>query len=94
MIHLRVVQAVQQMNRARAGCREADADFAGELRVRARHERRHLLVAHLDEVDPALRALERAHDAVDAVAGITVNAINAPGRESFDEKIAVLDQPY
>ena len=50
MIELGVVEAVQQVDRARAGRRQADADLARELRMAAGHERRHLLVAHLDEL--------------------------------------------
>ena len=55
VVQLRVVQAVQQMDRARPGRRQADADFAGELGVRAGHEGGHLLVADLDEVEVVLR---------------------------------------
>jgi hypothetical protein len=49
VIHLRVVEAVEQVDRAGTRRRQADADLAGELRVRAGHEGRHLLVADLDE---------------------------------------------
>ena len=57
MVELRVVEAVQEMDRARAGGRHADADLAGELRVGAGHERGHLLVAHLDELgSPSARS--------------------------------------
>jgi hypothetical protein len=52
VVHLRVVEAVQQVDRAGPGGREADAHLAGELGVAARHEGRHLLVARLDELDP------------------------------------------
>ena len=75
VIHLRVVKAVEQMNRARTARRQADADFAGELRVRASHERRHLLVPHLHVIRSVAGAIDRAHDAVDAIAGKTVNAL-------------------
>ena len=44
VVELGVVEAVQQVDRARARGREADADLAGELRVAAGHERGHLLV--------------------------------------------------
>ena len=36
LVELRVVEAVQEVDRARAGGREADADLAGELRVARR----------------------------------------------------------
>ena len=68
VVELRVVEAVQQVDRARPGGRHADADLAGELRVAARHERGHLLVARLDELGIAVGAVERAEEAVDAVA--------------------------
>ncbi len=51
VIHLRVVKSVEQMDRARPGRGQADADFARELGVRAGHERRHFLVPDLDEID-------------------------------------------
>ena len=53
MVELGVVEAVEQMDRPRTRGREADPDLAGELRVRARHQRRHLLVAHLNELKRA-----------------------------------------
>ena len=74
------------MRRAGPAGREADAELAGELGVGDRHERAHLLVARLDEVDPAV-ALERADDAIDAVARVTIDAPDAPGLEPVDEEI-------
>ncbi len=88
VVELRVVEAVQEMDRARAGGRQADADLAGELRVRTRHEGGHLLVAHLDELHPLLGARERAHDPVDAVARVAVDAPDAPVGEPLDEEVA------
>ena len=88
VIHLRVVEAVEQMNRAGTRRREAHADLAGELGVRACHERRHLLMAHLDEAHAIGRALEGAHDAVDAVAGVAVHARHTPAGEPLDQKVA------
>ena len=71
VVELGVVEAVEQVDRAGPRGGQADAELAGELGVGARHERGHLLVAHLDELGAAravARALERADDAVDAVA--------------------------
>ena len=58
MVELRVVQTVEQVDRARPGGGEADADFTRELGMRAGHERRHLLVADLDELGTIARAAE------------------------------------
>jgi serine phosphatase RsbU (regulator of sigma subunit) len=55
--------------------------------VGAGHEGRHLLVADLDELGPVLAAAERADDAVDAVAGIAVDALHAPGRVKAVEQV-------
>src|ERR1043165_2199493 len=88
MIELRVVQAGQQMNRARTGRRDAAAHFARELRVCAGHERGHLLVAYLHEIDGVTRAIERAEDPVDAVARVSVNAAHAPRGYALDEEVA------
>ena len=84
VIHLRVVKAVQKMDRARPGSGETDADFAGEFGVRAGHERGHFLVPDLDEIDLVAGAIDRADDAVDAVAGETVDAFDAPFGDPFD----------
>ena len=51
VVHLGVVEAVEEVDGARARGRQADADLAGEFRVRAGHEGGHLLVADLDELD-------------------------------------------
>src|SRR3569832_1381061 len=87
MVELRVVETVQQMDRTRSRGREAHADLAGELRLRAGHERGHFLMARLHEGKLALDAPERAHNAVDAVAGITVDARNAPLLEPLQHEI-------
>ena len=58
VVELGVVEAVEEVDRAGPGGRHADADLAGELGVGAGHERGHLLVARLDEVDPVLGAIE------------------------------------
>ena len=90
MIHLGIVKAIQEMNRARAGGGEANADFAGELGVRAGHERGHFLVPHLDEFDRVARPINGADDAVDAIAGKSVDSLDSPGREPLKKKIADL----
>src|SRR5438132_11268760 len=88
MIELRVVEAIEKMNRAGTRRCHADADLTGELRMRAGHERGHLLMTYLDEVDLSVGAIERAEHAVDPVAGIAVNAFDAPISETFDQKLA------
>src|SRR5438552_16528946 len=50
-VELRVVEAVQKMNTAGPGCREADAETSRELRVAARHEGRGLFMTQLHEAD-------------------------------------------
>ena len=55
MIELGVVQTVEQMDRARARGRQAHPDLTGEFGVRAGHERRHLLVAGLHELERGRR---------------------------------------
>ena len=87
MVELRVVEAVQQVDRAGARGRDADADLAGELRVPARHERRHLLVPRLDELRVAFRAVERPEESVDPVARIAVDAVNAPLAQALEDVV-------
>src|SRR3569833_1433911 len=75
------------MNRARARGGEAHADFAGEFGVRASHECSHLFMTRLHEGDLPLAAHERAHDAVDTVAGIAVAAAHTPLPQTVQEKV-------
>jgi hypothetical protein len=56
--------------------------------VAARHERGHLLVAYLDEFEIVAGTVQRAHDAVDTVAGIAVDAPDAPFAEAAQQEIA------
>ena len=80
MIELGVVEPVEQVDRSRARGRHADADLPGELRVGAGHERRHLLVAGLDEARPVGSgfAAHRAEEADDPVAGVAEDARDPP----------------
>jgi L-alanine-DL-glutamate epimerase-like enolase superfamily enzyme len=87
VIHLRVVEAVQQVNRARTGRRQADADLPGELRVRARHEGRHLFMADLNELH-VLDGPKRADDAENAVAWVAVDPLDAPRPEPPQDELA------
>src|SRR5581483_6924146 len=57
--------------------------------VRAGHERGHLLVARLNELGtlPVRGTLERAHQPVDAVAGVSVDAPDPPGGETVEKVV-------
>ena len=87
VVHLRVIQPVQKVDGARAGGGQADANLAGELRMAACHERRHLLMSDLDEVHLVARPIQRPKDAVDAVPRITVDARYAPFSKALDQEI-------
>ena len=50
-VQLRVVEAIEQMDAARARGGQAHAELAGELRVAARHERGGLFMPDLHEAD-------------------------------------------
>src|SRR5260221_11393443 len=67
VIHLRVVQAVQQMDRPWSGRRETDAQAAGVLRVTAVLEGTGFLVPHRTEANPILPERQRPKNPVDAV---------------------------
>ena len=77
-VQLGVVEAVEQMNAAGAGCAEADAQLAGVFGVGAGHEGRRLFVTHLDEADLVLAGAQGLHDSVDAVAGKSEDRVHAP----------------
>ena len=87
MVELGVVEAVQEVDRPRAGGCHADADLVRELRVAARHERGHLLVARLDELGVGLRPVERAEEPVDPVARVAVDAVDAPLAETLEDEV-------
>src|SRR5215210_5937781 len=76
------------MNRARPRRSQANADLAGKFGMRARHECRHLLVPHLDELEQILVACERTDDAVDTVAGVAEDPVHSPLRQPRNQKIA------
>ncbi len=78
VVELGVVQAVEQVDRARARRGHADADPAGELRVADRLERAHLLVPGLDELRLVVGAAPGGEDAVDAVAREGEHVLDAP----------------
>jgi hypothetical protein len=83
-----VVKSGDEMRGARPAGRQADPQFAGEFGVGGSHERRHLFMPDLDEVDHPFGALQGAEDAIDAVAGVTENAAHAPFMKSMDEEVA------
>jgi hypothetical protein len=56
--------------------------------VRAGGERRELLVAGLDEADLVADLVEAAEDAVDPVAGIPVDLLDAPLGEALEDEAA------
>ena len=72
------------MDGTRARRSEANPDLTGELRVSARHERRHFFMPHLHVLHCPIGSIKRAHDPVNSVAGISVNAFQAPFVDSLD----------
>ncbi len=88
MVHLGVVEAVQQVYRPRPRGRQAHPDLPRELGVGARHERGHLLVAHLDELGVVPGPVQRPHDAADAVPRVAEDPLHPPLRETLHQKIA------
>src|SRR5205814_701116 len=78
---------VQEVDRAGPRRREAHPHLPGPLRVPARHERRHLLVASLHELDLAGVAVERAEGGVDPVARVAVDPLDPPLGEPIEHEI-------
>ncbi len=91
VVHLRVVQAVEQVERAGARGRDADPDLAGELRVRGRHQRGDLLVRRADVLELAFAAVglaERPVERADPVARVAEDARDAPCLDAVDDEVA------
>jgi hypothetical protein len=72
------------MNGPWPGRGQTNADFAREFGVAARHECRHLLVRHRDELHAITRTIKGAENAIDAIAGIPVNPRDPPVTETLD----------
>src|SRR6185437_789446 len=83
-----IVQAGHQVRGAGARGGDAHAQLTGELGVSGSHERRHFLVAGLDELDLAVCPVERAEHSVDAVAGIAKDLSHSPGVEPLDDEVS------
>ena len=75
------------MDAAGAGGGDADAQPPGEFGIPARRKRGRLLVPHLDEAEFLLIGAERLKEAVDAVARVAEDDLDAPVDQSFDEQI-------
>src|ERR1044072_9067872 len=74
VIHLGIVQAIEEMNGTGPGCSKTNTDFACELGVRTSHECRHFFMPHLHVLDSAIGTIKSANYAVNAVPWITVDA--------------------
>jgi hypothetical protein len=88
MIQLGVIQAIEQMNRPWARGRQANPDLTGELGVPASHERRHLLMAGLDEAQLILVTTQRAENAVDPVAREPIDRHDVPVDQSLAQVVS------
>jgi hypothetical protein len=85
MIGPRIVESGEEVDCTGTGGCETDAGRAGEFRVPARHEGAGFLVPPLDERDRVARAIDGADHPVDAVAGIAIDARDAPNLEALDQ---------
>jgi hypothetical protein len=86
-VKLRVVQTVQQMQPARSGCCEANAELACVFRISACHEGGALFVADLNESNLVGSLAERFHDSVDAVARHAEHDVDAPIVNRIDQNV-------
>jgi hypothetical protein len=87
VVHLRVVQAIEGVDCPRPGCGQTHADLTGELGMRAGHEGRHFLVAHTNVFETVCSSPQGAHDAVDAIARVTKNALDLPLRQALEKEV-------
>ena len=82
-VELGVVKAVEQVDAAGSGRRQADAQLAGILGIGASHERRRFFMPYLYKADLLLPLAQRFHDAVDAVPGETEDDIDSPSAKAY-----------
>ena len=86
-IHLRVVEAIQQVDSTRAGGGEADAEFPGVFGVAAGHECGGFFMPHMNKANFVLARAQRFHDAVDTVSGQPEDHFDTPIDQRFHEHI-------
>ena len=86
VIRLGVIEPGDHVGRAGTAGGQAHAGLSGELGVGRGHERRHLLVANLDEVELVAGFLQTLQHAVDAVAGVTEDRVDPPSFQALDEE--------
>jgi hypothetical protein len=78
MIHLCIIEPVQEVNRPRTGSRQADTHLARKLRMGAGHEGGHFFMAHLNEFYVIFRPIEGTQKAVDPITWISVDTSDTP----------------
>jgi hypothetical protein len=78
VVEPRVIKAGDQMRGTGPGSRNADTQLAGEFGIGRSHEGRHFLMPRLNELDLALGALQRAKNAIDAVARVAEDFPHTP----------------
>src|ERR1041384_5523899 len=79
-----IIESIQQVNPARPGSGEANAELAGELCITARHESSGLFMPHLDKSNLVLASAKRFHDSIDSVARKPENDFYSPVQQSFN----------
>ena len=77
-VALGVIQSVKQMQTARSGCRQTDAETPGKLGIAAGREGGGLFVPHLDQLDMVLPPAQGLKNAVDPVTGKTEDRVDFP----------------
>src|SRR5260370_33945835 len=78
------------MYRAWYRCCQTDADFIGKFGMGRSHKRGHLFMAYLNKFKQLMIALKTSKDAINAIARIAINTLDAPGGESSQQKITHL----
>ena len=94
MVHLRVVQAIQEVNAPRTGSCNTHAEPAGELRIGASHKSRSLFMPNMNEPYPLLLLAEGLEDSIDAIAWQTEYGVNAPREQAFYEYVRCVTHLY
>jgi hypothetical protein len=77
-IHVRVIQAVEEVHGAGARGADADAKLAGALGKARRHKGGRFLVAHADVLDPILTLAQRFDDGINAITDDAEAVCRAP----------------
>src|ERR1700689_3366567 len=91
VIHLRVIQTGQQVDRTRSRGGITEAYLTSELGVGRGHEGAHLLMPNLDVLEAVLNLPQCHVETTNTIAGVAVDALDAPLLQALPYEVTDVD---